>query len=152
LQIRKFKYHNYYIICVLSNNSRKECSIYETRNNIPDHVIELLKTLEELISPFHIKIKSQGNTIKITLQEKEHPTQKGRLRCITLSLFEKPKSYLINLYDTHNSAANHANKERFKQIYEIKVEGDYELKSIEKDVKKLIEGRNLTHHRKYYPF
>jgi len=105
-----------------------------------------------LISPFHIKIKSQGNTIKITLQEKEHPTQKGCLRCITLSLFEKPKSYLINLYETHNCAANHANKERFKQIYEIKVEGDYELKSIEKDVKKLIEGRNLTHHRKYYPF
>jgi hypothetical protein len=44
------------------------------------------------------------------------------------------------------------NKERFEQIYKIKVEGDYELKLIEKDVKKLIEGRNLTHHCKYYPF
>jgi hypothetical protein len=105
-----------------------------------------------VINPFHIKIKSQGNTIKITLQEKEHPTQKGCLRCITLSLFEKPKSFLINLYKIHNDAINHPNKERFKQIYEIKVEGDYELKSIEKDVKKLIEGRNLTHHNKYYPF
>ena len=105
-----------------------------------------------MISPFHIKIKSQGNTIKITLQEKEHPTQKKCLRCITLSLFEKPKSYLINLYETHNSAVNHTNKERFKQIYEIRVEGDYELSSIENDMKKLIEGRNLTHRRKYYPF
>ena len=152
MQIRKFKYHNFYIICVLSNNSRKECSIYETRNNIPDHVIELLNTLEELISPFHIKIKSQGNTIKITLQEKEHPTQKGCLRCITISLFEKPKSYLINLYKIHNDAVNHANKEKFEQIYEIKVEGDYELKSIENDLKKLIKGKNLTHSRKYYPF
>ena len=139
-------------MCVLSNNSRKECSIYETRNNIPDHVIELLDALEELISPFHIKIKSQGNTVNITLREKEHPTQKECLRCITLSLFEKPKSYLINLYETHNNTANHANKERFKQIYKIKVEGDYELKSIENDVKKLIEGRNPTYHRKYYPF
>jgi len=152
LQIRKFKYYNFYIICVLSNYSRKECSIYETRNNIPDHVIELLDALEELISPFHIKIKSQGNTIKITLQEKEHSNQKRCLRCITLSLFEKPKSYLINLYETLNSAVNHANKERFKQIYEVKVEGDYELSSIENDMKKLIEGKNLTHHRKYYPF
>jgi len=136
----------------LSNNSRKEFSIYETRNNIPDHVIELLNSLEEWIRPFHIKIKSKGNTIKITLYEKEHRTQKGCLRCITLSLFEKPKSYLINLYETHNSAVNHANKERFKQIYEIKVEGDYELKSIEKDLKKLIQGKNLTHSLKYYPF
>ncbi len=152
MQIRKFKYHNFYIICVLSNNSRKECSIYETRNNIPDHVIELLDALEELISPFHIKIKSQGNTIKITLLEKENPTQEGCLRCITLSLFEKPKSYLINLYKIRSNTANHENKERFKQIYKIKVEGDYELKSIEKDVRKLIEGKNLTHYRKYYPF
>ena len=152
MRIRKFKYHNFYIICVLSNNSCKECSIYENRNNIPDHVIELLDALEEFISPFHIKIKSQANTIKIILQEKERSTQEGCLRCITLSLFEKPKSYLINLYETHNNAANHAGNERYKQLYEIKVEGDYELKSIEKDVKKLIEGRNLTHHRKYYPF
>lgn len=139
-------------MCVLSNNSRKECSIYETRNNIPDHVIELLDALKEVISPFHIKIKSQGNTIKITLQEKEHPTQKGCLRCITISLFEKPKSYLINLYKIYNDAVNHANKERFKHIYKIKVEGDYELKSIEKDVKKLIQGKNFTHSPKYYPF
>jgi len=139
-------------MCVLSNNSRKECSIYETRNNIPDQVIELLDVLKELISPFHIKIKSKGNTIKITLQEKEHPTQKGCLRCITISLFEKPKSYLINLYKIYNDAANHANKERFKHIYKIKVEGDYELKSIKKDVKKLIQGKNFTHSPKYYPF
>jgi len=152
LQIRKFKYYNFYIICVLSNNSRKECSIYETRNNFPDHVIKLLKSLEEVISPFHIKIKSQGNTIKITLQEKEHPTQKGCLCCITLSLFENPKSYLINLYKLNNDAVNRENKAKDEKIYEIKVEGDYDLKSIEKDVKKLIEGRNLTHHRKYYPF
>ena len=152
MQIRKFKYYNFYIICVLSNNSRKECSIYETINNIPDHVKELLKNLEEVISPFHIKIKSQGNTIKITLQEKEHPTQKGCLCCITLSLFEKPKSYLINLYKLNNDAVNRENKAKDEKIYEIKVEGDYDLKSIEKDVKKLIEGKNLTHHRKYYPF
>lgn len=105
-----------------------------------------------MISPFHIKIKSQGNIIKITLQEKEHLTQKGCLRCITLSLFEKPKSYLINLYNIHNVAVNHANKEKFEQIYKIKVAGDYELKSIVNDLKKLIQGRNLTHHRKYYPF
>jgi len=150
--IRKFKYYNFYIICVLSNNSRKECSIYETRNNIPDHVIELLDALEEVISPFHIKIKSQGNTIKITLQEKESSTQKGRLRLIILSFFDKPKSYLINLYKIRNDTANHANKEKFEQIYEIKVEGDYELKSIEKDVKKLIQGKNFTHSPKYYPF
>jgi len=105
-----------------------------------------------LISPFHIKIKSQGNTIKINLQEKEHPTQKDRLRCITLFLFEKPKSYLINFYKIRNNTANHANKENFEQIYEIKVEGDYELKSIENDLKKLIKGKNLIHSRKYYPF
>ena len=105
-----------------------------------------------MISPFHIKIKTQGNTIKITLLEKEHSTQKGCLRCITLSLFETPKSYLINLYKIHNDAVNHANKEKFEQIYEIKVEGDYELKSIENDLKKLIKGKNLIHSLKYYPF
>ena len=150
--VRKFKYYNFYIISVLFNNSRKECSIYETKNNIPDHVIELLDALEELISSFHIKIKSKGDTIKITLQEKEHPTQKGCLRCITISLFEKPKFYLINLYKADNDAENHSLKEGFKQIYKIKVEGDYELKSIEKDVKKLIQGKNFTHSPKYYPF
>jgi hypothetical protein len=105
-----------------------------------------------VISPFHIKIKSQGNTIKITIHEKERPTQKGALRLITISFFDKPKSYLINLYKIHNNAVNHANKEKFEHVYKIKVEGDYELKSIEKDVKKLIQGKNLTHHRKYYPF
>ena len=152
MQIRKFKYYNFYIICVLSNNSRKECNIYETRNNIPDHVIELLDALEELISPFHIKIKSQGNTIKITLQEKENSTQKGRLRCITLSFFDKPKSYLLNLYKINNDAVNRENKAKDEKIYEIKVEGDYDLKSIENDLKKLIKGKNLTHSRKYYPF
>ena len=152
MQIRKFKYYNFYIICVLSKNSRKECNIYEIRNNIPDHIIELLDTLEEVINPFYIKIKSQGNTIKINLREKEHPTQKGCLRYITLSLFDKPKSYLIILFEIHSEDANNPNKDNLKVLYQIKVEGDYELKSIEKDVKKLIEGRNLTHHRKYYPF
>jgi hypothetical protein len=74
------------------------------------------------------------------------------LRCITLSIFEKLKSYLINLYKIHNDAVIHANKEKFEQIYEIKVEGGYELKSIENDLKKLIQGKNLTYSRKYYPF
>ena len=136
---------------VLSNNSHKESIISDINKNIPNHISELLNSLEKWTRSFNIISEVQRNFIKLIFKEKESRNHDRNLRCIQLSIFNDPKSYLIILFQIHKENANNTNKEKLEELYQIKVEGDYELNSIENDMKKLIEGKNLTHYRKYYP-
>lgn len=137
---------------VLANNSQKESNISDINKNIPIHIIELLNSLKKWTRSFNIISKVQGDNIKIIFKEKESQNSDRDLRCIQLSISSVPKSYLIILFEIHNEDLNNPNKDNLEELYKVKVEGDYELSSIENDMKKLIEGKNLTHHRKYYPF
>jgi len=137
---------------VLSNNSHKESMISEINKNIPNHIIELLNSLKQWTHSFNIISEVQGDNVKIIFKEKEYQPPDRNLRCIQLSISNDPKSYLIILFEILSEDANNLNKDSLKELYKIKVEGDYELRAIENDMKKLIEGKNLTHHHKYYPF
>jgi len=137
---------------VLFNNSHKESIISDINKIIPNHIIELLNSLEKWTRSFNITPEIQGDSIKIIFKEKESQNPDRSLRCIQLSISDGPKSYLIILFETHSEDANNLNKDNLEELYQIKVEGDYELSSIENDMKKIIEGKNLTHHRKFYPF
>jgi len=139
-------------MCVLSNNSHKESIISDINKNIPNHISELLNSLEKWTRSFNIISEVQRNCIKLIFKEKESRNHDRNLRCIQLSIFNDPKSYLIILFQIHKENANNTNKEKLEELYQIKVEGDYELNSIENDMRKLFEGKNLTHYRKYYPF
>lgn len=137
---------------VLSNNSLKGSIISEINKNIPNHIIELLNSLKTWTGSFSIIFEVQGDYIKIIFKEKEFENPDRNLRCIQLSISNDRKSYRIILFEIHSEDANDPKKDNLEELYQIKVDGDYELSSIENDMKKLIEGRNLTHHRKYYPF
>ena len=137
---------------VMSNNSHKESIISDIKKNIPNHISELLISLEKWTRSFNIISEVQRNCIKIIFKEKKSRNHDRNLRCIQLSIFNDSKSYLIILFQIHNINTNNTNKEKLEELYQIKVEGDYELNSIENDMKKLIEGKNFTHYRKYYPF
>ena len=137
---------------VLSNNLHKESIISGINKNIPNHIIELLNSLEKWTRSFNIISEVQGDYIKIIFKEHESQYPDRNLRCIQLSISDDPKSYIIILFEIHSEDANSPNKDSLKELYQIKVEGDYEPSSIETDMKKLIEGKNLTYHRKYCPF
>ena len=132
-------------MCVLSNNSHKEIGIFEARKNAPDHVVKILKVLEEIIRDFYVTIKTRRNSTIITIQDKKTTVQKA-IRIISLDIITKPKSYLMNLYHQTNGNKNP------ELVYEIKVKGHYELKTLKTNLQKLILGKNLTHRPRFYPF
>ena len=133
-------------MCVLSNNSPKEIGIYEASENAPDHIVKILSVLEEIAKEFYITIKTRRNSTTITIQEKKTTIKKESLRVISLDIFIKPKSYVMNLYHRTNDG------KISKHVYEIKVKGDYELKTLKTNLEKLIQGKNLTHRPRFYPF
>ena len=139
-------------MCVLPNNPHKERINSYINKSIPNHIIELLNSLEKRTRSFNISSEVKKDFTKIIFKEKESRNHVRELRCIQLSVFNDPKSYLIILFQIHNTCANNTKKEKLEELYQIKVDGDYELNSIENDMKKIIEGKNLIHYRKYYPF
>lgn len=132
-------------MCVLSNNSPKGFGFYKAKENVPDHVIKVLRVLEDVIRPFHVTVKLQGNSTAITIRDKKTTVQEEPLRVISLDIFTKPKSYLLNLYHQTEGSKNQ------KRVYEIKVIGDYDLKTLKNNLEKLIRGKNLIHRPRFYP-
>ena len=133
-------------MCVLSNNSPKEIGIYEARENAPDHLVKVFSVLEDIIRRFYVTVRYQGNSTTITVQDKETSIQGEFLQVISLEIFSEPKSYSMNLYHQTEGSKNQ------KHVYEIKVKGDYELKTLKTNLEKLIRGKNLTHRPRFYPF
>jgi len=133
-------------MCVLSNNSHKEIGIYEAIESAPDYILKILSVLEENTREFNVTVKYQGNSTTITIQDKKTRDHGEPLRIISLDIFSKPKSYVMNLYHQTND-----NKKR-ELVYVIKVKGDYELKTLKTNLEKLIRGKNLTHYPNFYPF
>jgi len=131
---------------VLSNNSPKEIGFYEAKEYAPDHVVKILNVLEEIVKEFYVTVKTRRNSTTITIQDKKTIVQKEPLRVISLDIFTRPKSYLMNLYHQTTDSKNQ------KHVYEIKVKGDYELKTLKTNLEKLIRGKNLTHRPRFYPF
>jgi hypothetical protein len=132
-------------MCVLSNNSPKEFGFYEAKENVPEHIIKILSVLEDVIRPFYVMVKFQGNSTTITIQDKKNTVQGELLRVISLDIFKKPKSYSLNLYHQIKGSKNQ------NRVYEIKVKGDYELKTLKTNLEKLIRGKNLIHRPRFYP-
>ena len=133
-------------MCVLSNNSSKEISIYKARENAPDHIAKILSVLEEIIREFKVTVRFQRKSTLITIKDKKSITQGEPLRVIFIDIFTKPKSYFMSLYHQTND------NKKSEPVYKIKVKGDYELKMLKNNLEKLIRGKNLTHHPRFYPF
>ena len=131
---------------VLSNNSPKEIGIYEAIESAPDYILEVFSVLEENLREFNVTVKYQGNSTTITIQDKKTRLDGEPLRIVSLDIFTKPNSYVMTLYHQTND-----NKIR-EHVYEIKVKGNYELKSLKTNLEKLIRGKNLTHYPNFYPF
>jgi len=132
-------------MCVLSNNSPKEFGFYEAKENVSEHILRILSVLEDVIRPFYITVKLQGNSTAISIKDKKTTVQGEPLRVISLEIFKKPKSYSLNLYHQTEGSKNQ------KHIYEIKVKGDYEIKTLKTNLEKLIRGKNLIHRPRFYP-
>jgi hypothetical protein len=132
-------------MCVLSNNSPKEFGFYEAKENVSEHILRILSVLEDVIRPFYITVKFQGNSTAISIKDKKTTVQGEPLRVISLEIFKKPKSYSLNLYHQTEGSKNQ------KHIYEIKVKGDYEIKTLKTNLEKLIRGKNLIHRPRFYP-
>ena len=130
----------------MSNNSPEEIGIFEARKNAPDHIVKILSVLEEIVREFNVTVKFQRNSTAIMIQDKKTKVQGEPLRVIALDVFTKPKSYSMNLYHQTNGSKNSAH------VYEIKVKGDYELKTLKNNLEKLIRGKNFTHRPRFYPF
>jgi len=123
-----------------------EIGIFEARRNAPDHIVKILSVLEEIIREFYVTVKTRRNSTTITIQDKKTTVQKEPIRIISLDIITKPKSYLMNLYHQTNGNKNP------ELVYEIKVKGHYELKTLITNLQKLILGKNLTHRPRFYPF
>jgi len=132
-------------MCVLFNNSPKEFGFYEAKENVSEHILRILSVLEDVIRPFYVTVKLQGNSTTITIKDKKTTVQGEALRVIFLEIFKKPKSYSLNLYHQNEGSKNQ------KHIYEIKVKGDYEIKMLKTNLEKLIRGKNLIHRPRFYP-
>ena len=131
----------------MSNNSPKEIGIYEAIEYASDHMIKIFTVIEEIVRAFNVTVKFQGNLTTITIQDKKSSIQRGdKLRIIALDIFTNPKSYTMNLYHQKNGIKNP------DLVYEIKVKGGYELKTLKTNLQKLIRGTNLTHRPRFYPF
>ena len=133
-------------MCVLSNNSPRVFGSFKVRENAPEDLLKILSVLEEIVRNFEVKIKDQGNSTIIMVQEKRNLVQGEFLKIIILEIFSEPKSYSMELYHQEFGSINQ------KLVYEVKVKGNYELNSFKKNLEKLINGKNLTHRPKFYPF
>ena len=133
-------------MCVLSNNSHKEIGIYEAIESAPDYILNILSALEEILREFNVTVKYQGNSTTITIKDKKTRAHGEPLRIISLDIFSKPNSYVMNLYHQTND------NQDTEHIYEIKVKGNYELKTLKNNLEKLIRGKNLTHRPNFYPY
>lgn len=139
-------------MCVLSNNLHTERISSNNDKKLPNHINELLISLEKWIHPYQITTEIQEDYIKIIFHEKKSKNLERTRNCISLLISNNPKFYSINLFELYKNEITNPNREKFKELYQIKVEGDYALSSIENDMIKLVNNKNFTHYRKYYPF
>lgn len=131
---------------VLSNNSSKEFGIFKAREKASEDLVKIFSVIEELVRNFEVKIKDQGKSTLIIVQEKEFLIQREFLKIITVEIFSEPKSYSMHLYHQEYGSKNH------QLVYKVKVKGEYDLKIFKKNLEKLIKGKNLTHRSRFYPF
>jgi hypothetical protein len=139
-------------MCVLSNNTHRKRIDADFNEKIPNYINDLLSFLEEWTSIYKIRSEVERNYINIILEQRESKKIDGKIRVIKLTICNEPKFYLINIYERCNNNLSLSNSENREEIYQIKVEGDYEMSSVKNDIKKFIKKKNFTHYNKYYPF
>ena len=77
-------------MCVLSNNSPRVFGSFKVRENAPEDLLKILSVLEEIVRNFEVKIKDQGNSTIIMVQEKRNLVQGEFLKIIILEIFSEP--------------------------------------------------------------
>ncbi|MFX0074922.1 MAG: hypothetical protein ACFE96_05735 [Candidatus Hermodarchaeota archaeon] len=136
----------------MSNNSRRIRINTNFDEKIPNYIKDLLRFLEKWASIYKITSEVDRNRINIILRQKESKDFEEKIKVIKLTISTEPKFYLIYAFELCNNNLSINNPENLQELYQIKVEGDFEISSIKDDVKKLIKRKNFTHYRKYYPF
>ncbi len=116
-----------------------------TRNKIKT----LLNLIEKCNNIFLEDIKNNENEFKIILREKKPYSKRKYSRRIIISNSYKIKTYSISTYEIHK---NKNDDEKYLEIYNAKVEGNYDIKTIAKDLKEIIHGKDEIKIRPNFPF
>ena len=116
-----------------------------TRNKIKT----LLNLIEKCNNIFLEDIKNNENEFKIILREKKPYSKRKYPRRIIISNSHKIKTYSISTYEIHK---NKNDDEKYLEIYNVKVEGNYDIKTIANDLKEIIHGKDEIKIRPNFPF
>lgn len=116
-----------------------------TRNKIKT----LLNIIEKCNNIFLEDINNNENQFKIILREKKPYSKRKYPRRIIISNSYKIKTYSISTYEIHK---NKNDDEKYLEIYNVKVEGNYDIKTIANDLKEIIHGKDEIKIRPNFPF
>lgn len=101
-----------------------------------EHLLNKLKNWRRFSMSATQPEKDQFNII---LREKIPFPQRNYLRRIIVSISGKTNQYSITSYEIHS---NGHSEDKYKQIYTMNVVGNIEIKSITKDLKDMINGKD----------
>ena len=116
--------------------------------DIPVNVSNLLAELKEFQEDFNLEVRVFKENCKIRLRELCYNSELNTIRCILIEISENPSSYSIHLF---NNYSKNLNNKKFERIYDIKVEGENDYRSIKQDLKDVIEDKKGASHSSNYP-
>ena len=105
--------------------------------------------LEKCNNIFSEDIKENENHFEIILREIKPYSKRKYTRRIIISNSYKTKTYSISTYEIHK---NKNDEEKYLEIYNAKVEGNYDIKTISNDLIEIIHGKDETKIRPNFPF
>ncbi len=114
-----------------------------------DKIKTLLNIIEKFNNIFLEDIKNNENKFKIILREKKPYSKRKYPRRIIISNSYKTKTYSISTYEIHK---NKNDEEKYLGIYNVKVEGNYDIKTIANDLKEIIHGKDEIKIRPNFTF
>lgn len=109
----------------------------------------LLKKIEKWKNISLEVIKYNKDKFQIILREIKPYSKRKYPRRIIISNSYKLKTYSISTYEIHK---NKNDEEKYLEIYNTKVEGNYDIKTIANDLKEIIHGKDEIKIRPNFPF
>ncbi|TFG06170.1 MAG: hypothetical protein EU539_08310 [Promethearchaeota archaeon] len=113
-----------------------------------DNYASLLKVAKRWEHRFILDIIQNDEKLELILKEKEEFFESGFPRRISLSISSRENNYSITSFLIQK---NHLNEEKYREIYNIKVQGDINFHKINQDLQEIVSGKDQTHFHPNYP-
>lgn len=123
--------------------------IFTKKQEICSEFRNLIKKVEKWKNITLEDIRDSEDLFKITLREKNPLPKRRYPRLIVLSGSHKKANYSITSFEIQNSKNT---PEEFSQIYNKKVEGNRDIKTILTELKEIIHGKDIINFNPNYPF